>query len=123
MAVRGRCRWWSVTINVDGEGDDDWLHGDATLKATYDAEGSGIAYAVFNHELAPSSGQRHLQGAVRMAKKTTFNRMKELFPTAHLEQCRCDNIVPVEEMFQNQYTLIACDGIDKAFWLNYCKSE
>lgn len=44
-----------------------------------------VRYAVWQVEAAPSTGQLHVQGAVRFATAKRLSAVKKLFPTAHLE--------------------------------------
>ncbi len=122
MAIRNtQCRWWCVTFNVpEGETFEEW---DPVLIPLLSM--STIAYAVFNHEIAPTSGQLHYQGVIRFKKAWRFNRVQTLLPPGcHIERCRCGNDIFDEEMFAYQDSFwIACDGVDKAMELAHFKDE
>jgi len=45
-------------------------------------------YVVYGREVAPSTGQAHLQGFIQFANDMSFKRVKELHSTAHWEVAR-----------------------------------
>ncbi len=81
-----KSRNWCWTGQLqDGES---WSDKDATLKVLLLQE--RVLFAVYNHEVAPETGQRHIQGCLKLSGPRSFDWVREHVLTAgqHIEKVR-----------------------------------
>lgn len=64
-----------------------WMVTDHT-RETFEVPGEKLVYAVWQLELCPTTGKKHVQGYVVYSQERTFKTMKKLFPGAHVEKAR-----------------------------------
>lgn len=76
---------WCFTLNGD---EDKFVF---ALKNLYAMQKEGIiTYCIAGHEIAPTTGQKHLQGYVVFKNARTFAVLKDFMPKAHLEVAKAD---------------------------------
>lgn len=70
---KGWCITTQLTPNVDSQEEKDRFANPA------------FQYSIYEEEVAPSTGQLHLQGYIHFAKKCRFPAVLRLFPNSHIE--------------------------------------
>jgi len=74
---------WHATIQTTVENEDEIL-----LHLSLASDDPGVSYIVAGREIAPTTGQRHLQCFVRCNARQSFAYVRALLPPCHIERAR-----------------------------------